>query len=288
MRILPVCLLILMVYSCKPTQAELQNPIPRNNKISVWIGIHNDHLNEDSVRVSLIDSWGNHQFEFRGKPKGWGMVDPKQEITLGDFTLEIEWLEDLHKKVIRKKIHLVDEIRLVTINIELSNRGFNGIYLDKYFDNIYEAKLIRSWDPQKQFENDSSLLPSYQIINQSDSILYGKYLRFSSALSINWIQKHSIAFLNYQELIDGEWVYKSCPAPRIGMNLEKDQTGSTFEGMGLECNVDSFQVGRNYRIRIDYMVNDLIREEAEKTEFSEDYIYVEQHVFTVNDEFILN
>lgn len=289
MRILPILFIGLLIYSCKPYEKQIQSPIEINTEIPIYLGIHNDYPQKDSFHIELIDNWQTVAFEHKGPTGWWAMINTNKKIKSGEYLLRISWLEDLSWKQINKKVFLESDVRLITLNIELSNtfNHHNGVYLDKYYDNKKNLELIREWDPQVQFEGDTSLLPSYRIMNQSNDTIYGKYLRFSSSLSINWVQPHNIAFLSLEKFNNNEWQRKGCNAPRIEMNLKPGEQGKTLEDMRLDCPVDSFEIGKKYRIGIDYMVNDITREEIEKNDNTEDYIFVGQKIYTIWDEFIL-
>ncbi|AEV98181.1 hypothetical protein A4D02_33865 [Niastella koreensis] len=79
------------------------------------------------------------------------------------------------------------------------NRVFNAIYLDQYTNSMKTVEFRRKWDPVKQFNKDSLLLPEYNMTNINDSTLYGAYLRWSSILSINRVQPHNIAFMSFEQ-----------------------------------------------------------------------------------------
>lgn len=215
-----------------------------------------------------------------------------KKIRTGKYKLILSWYEDKKPRKTQREIVIKPETVMFSMNIELANapeqgRKFNAIYLDQYTTNRKSVEFKRLWDPQEQFKKNSTLLPDYEVTNRNDSTIYGAYLRFSSMLSINWVQSHYIAFMGFQQKSDSGWLSLSCNAPRIEMDVKKGATGKTLKDMVLGCEVSNFKRGETYRVRIDYMINNRVFEKNSPKNEYEGNVYVEQTIYTYTDEFVL-
>ncbi len=258
--------------------------------IPYMLGIHTEHKDRNALKIVFIDNLNNEHLIHEGALDGWGMRWTDKKIPTGAYLLVLSWKEDSVLKSTQRNIVLKPETRFFSLNIELANEPFRGreqnaIYLDQYTESLPEVNFKRNWNPAEQFKKDSILLPDYDVVNQHDSTIYGAYLRFSSALSINWVQSHYIAFMRFEKLDEGDWVGMRCNAPRMEMEIQSGDTGKTLDDMVLGCATDQFLTAEWYRIRIDYMLNDRIFERNEKIGNIEDNVYVEQTIYSFTDEF---
>ncbi len=260
--------------------------------VPIMLGIHNEHSNQDSLKIEMINSSDSVAFLHQGPLEGWGMRMIGKQIRTGKYNLFLSWYEDNKRQKTSREIIINPETEFFSLNIELANeplrgRTHNAIYLDQYTGNLNSVEFKRIWNPNEQFKTDTILLPDYEVINKNDSALYGAYLRFSSKLSINWVQPHDIAFMRFEQKTNSGWVGLNCNAPRIKMNLKKGAKGNTLKDMVLGCAVSSFQAGQTYRVRIDYMINNRIYEKNPSKGDYKDNVYVEQTIYMYTDEFKL-
>jgi hypothetical protein len=260
--------------------------------VPIMLGIHNEHTNKDSLKIELINDLDSVVILHQGKLEGWGMSMTDKKIKTGKYHLILSWYENEKPQKTQRDILIKPETEFFSLNIELANdhqkeRVFNGIYLDQYTRSLKTVEFKRKWDPLKQFKKDSILLPEYTVTNKNDSTLYGAYLRFSSMLSINWVQPHYIAFMKFEQKKDSDWVQLGCNAPRMEMGIKKGATGKTYKDMILGCPVKTFKPGNTYNVRIDYMLNDAIYEKNPKKGEYEANVYVEQTIYMYTDEFEL-
>ena len=256
--------------------------------VPILLGIHNEHTNKDSLKIELVNDLDSIILLHQGKLEGWGMRTIDKKIQTGKYNLILSWYENGKPQKTKREILIKPETEYFSLNIELANKGervFNAMYLDQYTNSMKTVEFKRKWDPLKQFNKDSILLPEYDVTNKNDSTLYGAYLRFSSMLSINWVQPHNIAFMQFEQKKDTGWITLGCNAPRIEMDLKKGATGKTYKDMVLGCPVDTFKPGNTYRVRIDYMLNNAIYEKNPKKGEYEANGYVEQTIYMYTDEF---
>ncbi len=240
----------------------------------------------------MINSFDSVAFIHQGSLEGWGMRQIGKKVRTGKYTLILSWYKDNKTVKTKKEIVIKPETELFSLNIELANepqrgRVHNAIYLDQYSNSLQSIEFKRLWNPQEQFKKDTILLPNYEVTNKNDSTLYGAYLRFSSMLSINWVQPHYIAFMRLEKKSDSNWIPLSCNAPRIEMDLKKGATGKTLTDMILGCPVSNFKIGETYRVRIDYMFNNRVYEKNPPKNNLEENVYVEQTIYSYSDEFKL-
>jgi hypothetical protein len=261
------------------------------DSIPVILGVHTEHEDRDSLSIKLIAEDGSVHFQHKGLI-GWGMKRTEQSVHSGKYNLLITWLEDGVAKKTQREVQIKPETKELTINIELANepeyeRDHNAIYLDQYTEPLSSVSFNRKWNPQKQFEKDSILIPNYMVTNNNDSTIYGAYLRYSSQLFINWVQMHYIAFMQFELKHEGKWMRLNCSAPRIEMDLPKGKTGKTLTDMVLGCPTAYLKKGVEYRIRINYMLNNRLFEKNDPKRAFEDNVYVEQTIYSFTDEFVL-
>lgn len=284
-----ISLLLFVVNEAKAEKNNLCNANLDTDSIPVILGVHIEHKDRDSLNVKLIAEDGTVHFEHQGT-LGWGMALTNQKIIAGKYKVLVSWLEDGVSKKTQKEVLIKAETEEISINIELANepeyeREHNAIFLDQYTKPLASVNFKRKWNPQKQFNKDSMMVPNYVVTNNHDSMIYGAYLRFSSQLTINWVQAHSIAFMNFEVKYEGRWVQLNCSAPRIRMKLPKGKTGKTLTDMVLGGPVSYFEKGKEYRVRIDYMIDDRVFEENSAKGKFEDNLYIEQTIYKFTDEF---
>lgn len=292
MKNFPILLaIILSVNSCSSQKSK--DNTGYGEFIPIMLGIHTEHTNPDSLKIEMINSADSVAFFHQGPLEGWGMRPIENKIRTGTYHLILSWY--YHNKPVstRQEIVIKAETTLFSLNIELANepereRTHNAIYVDQYTNNLNAVAFKRIWDPQAQFKKDTLLLPDYEVTNNNDSTLYGAYLRFSSVLSINWIQPHDIAFMRVEQKTDSGWISLRCNAPRIEMNVKKGATGKTLKDMVLGCPVSYFKPGQTYRICIDYMINNRIYQKNPPKDTLAGNVYVEQTIYRYTDEFTLN
>ncbi len=279
--------LLLLVISC-----NYQNKMEEIKEVEIpfLLGIHNEHLNKDSLKIEFIDNSNTPILIHQGDLKGWGMRWADNKIKTGEYVLRLTWVEESGLKKTERKILIKPETKYFSLNIELANdtlweRDHNAIYLDQYTKSLEDVEFVRNWNPSEQFKSDTLLIPDYEVINNNDSTLYGAYTRYSSSLSINWVQPHSIAFMDFEVKTDSGWVNMSCNGPRIEMDLKSGEKGQTLKDMILGCAKEAFELGRTYRITINYMLNDQIFEQNKEKEGIEENVYVEQTIYSYEDEF---
>lgn len=264
--------------------------VPYGKPIWVLLGVHNEHVNKDSLKIELIDNYGASSLIHKGQLEGWGMRRIDKKIKTGEYLLKLTWSEETGIKTTERQILIKPEAQYFSLNIELANdplrgREHNAIYVDQYVKPLEAVTFIRNWNPSKQYESDTLLVPDYEVTNNHDSTLYGAYMRFSTSLSINWVQPHYIAFMGFRVKTDSDWVRMSCNAPRIEMDLKSGETGQTLKDMSLGCPTDNFEPGKTYKITINYMLNDRVFEQNKETTELEDNVYVEQTIYCFEDEF---
>ena len=280
------------IVNASASQTATQDSSGYGKFVPVILGIHNEHEKPDSVKIELIDTFGSVAFFHQGLPEGWGMRPTGRKVKTGNYTLLLTWYNDNKMIKTKKDIQIKPETVYFSINIELANdyrrgRVFNAIYLDQYTNSMNTVEFTRRWDPMQQFKKSKILLPEYEVTNRNDSTLYGAYLRYSSVLSINWVQPHDIAFMRFENKTGNDWVTLNCNAPRMEMKLKKGATGKTLKDMVLGCEVSTFKAGRLYRIRIDYMINNAIYEKSIPGGGYEGNVYVGQTIYMYTDEFKL-
>jgi hypothetical protein len=256
------------------------------------LGIHNEHTNPDSLKIEMINSADSVAFFHQGPLKGWGMRLIGKEIRTGKYKMILSWYKNSKPVKTQQEIVIKPEAELFSLNIELANepqrgRTHNAIYLDQYTNSLNTVEFKSIWDHQEQFKKDTLLLPDYEVTNKNDSTVYGAYLRYSSMLSINWVQPHDIAFMRFEQKTDAGWIGLGCNAPRIEMNLKKGATGKTLKDMLLGCPVNFFKPGQTYRVRIDYMLDNSIYQKNPPKDNFDDNVYVEQTIYMYTDEFKL-
>lgn len=296
--------LFLMLTSCfilscstqdkeRETQERIEEvEIPYGEPIPFLLGVHNEHDNRDSLKIEFIDNSGLTFLIHKGELQGWGMRWTNKKINTGEYRLRLTWEEESGLKKTERKILIKPETKYFSLNIELANeplkkREHNAIYLDQYTKSLEDVEFVRKWEPMEQFESDTLFIPDYNVTNKNDSTLYGAYTRFSSSLSINWVQPHSIAFMEFEVKTDSGWVDMSCNAPRIEMDLKSNEQGRTLKDITLGCAKENFESNRTYRVVINYMLNDRIFEKNKKQKEMEDNVYVEQTIYSYEDEFKL-
>jgi hypothetical protein len=285
-----ILLTVLWIYGCN-SQAVQDQPV-YGKYVSILLGIHNEHTNADSLTIEMRNSYDSLVFFHQGSLSGWGMRQIEKKIRTGKYNLLLTWYKNNKPVRTRKEIEIKPATELFSLNIELANdpqrgRTHNAIYLDQYSSSLDAVQFKRLWNPQDQFKNNSELLPDYEVTNMHDSTIHGAYLRFSSMLSINWVQPHNIAFMRFEQKTDAGWISLGCNAPRIEMNLQKGATGKTLKDMFLGCPVNLFKPGKTYRLSIDYMFNKRIYQNNPSAANLEGNIYVEQAIYRYTDEFNL-
>lgn len=283
-------LVLLSVYSCN--SQGLKDKTAYGKFVPIILGIHNEHTNSDSLKIEMINSSDSVAFFHQGPLGSWGMRLIGKKIRTGKYKMILSWYKKNKPVKTQKEIIINPETELFSLNIELANdpergRTHNAIYLDQYTNSLNSVEFKRIWNPQEQFKKDSVLLPDYEVTNKNDSTLYGAYLRFSSMLSINWVQPHYIAFMRFEQKTDSGWIGLRCNAPRIEMDLKKGAIGKTLKDMVLGCPVNFFKLGQTYRVRIDYMFNNRIYQKNPSKDSFDDNIYVEQTIYMYTDEFKL-
>jgi hypothetical protein len=284
-------ILILVLLSVNSCNSQIfKDKVTYGKFVPIILGIHNEHANPDSLKIKIINSSDSVAFLQQGPLEGWGMRLTGKQIRTGKYNLLISWYKNNRPVKTQKEIVIKPETELFSLNIELANepergRVHNGIYLDQYTNSLNSVEFKRIWNPQEQFKKDTVLLPDYEVTNKNDSTLYGAYLRFSSMLSINWVQPHYIAFMRFEQKTDSGWFDLSCDAPRMEMNIKKGSTGKTLKDMILGCPVHFFKLDKTYRIRTDYMLNNSIKQKNSFKDNFEDNVYVEQTIYMYKDEF---
>lgn len=262
-RLLQVTVLISLC-ACGRHQPATSDTIaaPYGKPVPVILGIHSDLLQKDSIQVDLINMADTVAFHHQGPVPGWGMQETGKKVPTGEYTLLVHWKDSTTRREVKRKLLIKPATAYFSLNIELHPDG-SGIYLDQYTDSLPGVTFKRMWDPAHQFGERSIISPDYTVINTNDSTIYGAYQRWSSMLSINWVQMHYIAFMQFEEKTDSGWQSMGCEAPRIQMDLKKGAKGETLRDMILGCPVGHFKPGQRYRVRIDYMINDARFEKTE-------------------------
>lgn len=285
-------LFLVLLLGALPCYAQTTSPASSyGDSVEYFLGIHNEHADKDSITIEFITQHNTVILIHKGPWSHWGMQWQAQRIQTGPYVLRLTWKETDGIKRVERPILLRANIQYFTLNIELANdprqdRLFNAIYLDQYEPHLESVVFERKWDPQKQFKKKRRLLPDYTVTNQNDSTLYGAYTRFSSALNINWVQPHDIAFMRFERKEQRSW-FPIINGPRIQMELKKEEVGNTLTDMDLGCRKKEFKKGNTYRISIEYMFYDLFAEDVEATGPFEDYTIIEQTIYTYFDEFTL-
>jgi hypothetical protein len=286
-------LIILAFNSCSGQNTKDQKETTAYGKfVSIILGIHNEHKEKDSLKIEFVNDSGSIAFKHHGPLEGWGMRMTDKKIRTGKYDLILSWNKNGKAVKTKKEILIKPETEFFSLNIELANdpqrgRTHNAIYLDQYTNSLKLVEFKRNWNPQEQFKKDKILLPDYDVTNKNDSTLYGAYVRFSSMLSINWVQPHNIAFMKFEQKTDSGWVNLNCNAPRIEMDLKKGAIGKTLKDMVLGCEVNNFKSGQTYRVGINYMINNSTYEKNAAKGKYEDNGYVEQTIYMYKDEFVL-
>lgn len=289
MRNFTILLLVLLsVNSCNSQVLKAKSAYGKF--VPIILGIHNEHTNPDSLKIEIKNSSDSIVFFHQGSLEGWGMRLIGKKIRTGKYNLILSWYKNNKPVKTQKEILITPETELFSLNIELANepqrgRTHNAIYLDQYTNNLTSVEFKRIWNPQQQFNKDTLLMPEYEVTNKNDSTIYGAYLRFSSMLSINWVQPHYIGFMRFEQKTDSGWAGLNCNVPRIEMDLKKGSTGKTLKDMVLGCPVSFFKLGQTYRVRIDYMLNNRIYQKTTPKDNFEDNVYVEQTIYMYTDEF---
>ncbi|MFN8288836.1 MAG: hypothetical protein U0U70_01140 [Chitinophagaceae bacterium] len=258
---------------------------PYGKPVPVILGIHSDLSQKDSIQVDLINTADTVAFHHQGPVPGWGMQETGKKVPTGEYTLLVHWKDSTTRREVKRKLLIKPATAYFSLNIELHPDG-SGIYLDQYTDSLPGVTFKRMWDPAHQFGERSIISPDYTVINNNDSTIYGAYQRWSSMLSINWVQRHYIAFMQFEAKTDSGWQSMGCETPRIQMDLKKGAKGETLRDMILGCPVNNFKPGHTYRVRIDYMINDA---RFEKTEAQGDQlrtVFMEQTIHMFRDEFV--
>jgi hypothetical protein len=294
-----IILVLITCNACSGQKAKDDKSTPVQKETTVYgkfvpviLGIHNEYKEKDSLKVEFVNDVDSVSFIHLGAQEGWGMRMTGKKIRTGNYKLILSWYGNGKPMKTKKDILIKPETEFFSLNIELANdlrrgREFNAIYLDQYTNNLKSVEFRRAWDPQKQFQKDSLLVPDYEVTNKNDSTLYGAYLRFSTQLSINWVEPHNIAFMSFEQKTDSGWINLSCNAPRIEMDLKKGNSGKTLKDMVLGCPVNYFKPGEKYRLRIDYMIDNRTFERNPASGEYEDNVYVEQTIYMYTDEFQL-
>lgn len=293
MKYLVLILISLFILSCN-SQTNLKVLENLNSKygksIPFMLGLHNEHKNQDSLKIEFIDNSNDSKMIHKGSFSGWGTRWTDKKIRTGEYKLRITWVEGNEIKQTQKKILIKPETDYFSLNIELANdtlwnRTHNAIYLDQYSKSIDSVKFTRLWNPKEQYGQDSMLVPDYEVLNNHDSIIYGAHKRFSLSLSINWIQPHYIAFMNFEVQTDSGWRQMPCSGPRIEMDLNSGEKGKTLKDLTLGCPSNNFEKNKNYRVIICYMFNEIFFEENIAKNNIEDNKYIEQTIYYYSDYF---
>lgn len=228
-------------------------------------------------------------FNHNGIWKKWGSEYQNLLTRKGLYKIFIKVIQDsLNYKLIEQNFEIIGNETMVDISIVLDKgrTPSNELIVTKYYNNDLNIKLKRIWNPQNQFEKDTSFLPDYEILNTSDSILYGIYHRRSSSMLVGWVQLHYITFLRYQKLENGNWQTISCNAPRIQMELKPGETGLTLKDMILDCKITNFQKKGKYRIVLEYGINNTVVRIPEIDD-NKSFTYIEPHIYRIYDEFTI-
>jgi hypothetical protein len=289
MKKFSILLLNLLSVNCCDSQV-LQHKTAYGKFVPILLGIHNEHTNPDSLKIVMLNSSESVAFFHQGTLDGWGMRLIEKKIRTGRYNLMLSWYKNNKPVKIQKEIVINPDTEIFSLNIELANepqrgRTHNAIYLDQYTNSLRSVEFKKNWNSQEQFKKDTILLPDYEVTNKNDSTLYGAYLRFSSMLSINWVEPHYIAFMRFEQKTDSGWISLNCNAPRIEMNVKKGAIGKTLKDTVLGCPVNYFKSDQTYRVRIDYMLNNRIYQKNPSKDNFTDNVYVEQQIYMYTDEF---
>jgi hypothetical protein len=237
--------------------------------------------------IQIKNSMDSIVFNHEGDWKDWGSQYQKT-LLKGKYRIFIKVDQNsLNTLIAEEHFEIIGNETLIDVSVVLirGRTPCKELIVTKYYGNEFDIKLKRIWNPQSQFEMDSSFLPDYEVLNSSDSLLYGIYHRFSSSMSISWVQLHYITFLRYQKFENGNWLTISCNAPRIQMGLKPNEKGCTLKDMRLDCNTNNFQKKIRYRVIFQYGINNTIVRIPEKRD--ESFTYIEPHVYQIYDEFTI-
>lgn len=259
---------------------------------AIILGIHSEYPNAEDFKVEFINAQGAVAFVHTGANYGWGMSATGKSIPTGAYQLVVTWKNEAQQvKKTQQAITIQPNTKAFSLNIELANepgRTFNGLYLDQYtYANLPGVEFKQNWNPQQQWKKDSLLLPDYTVINHQDSTLYGAYGRASSRLTINWTHPHYIAFARFEQKEGDQWKGLFCNAPRIRMKIPRGAQGTTLKDMVLGCPVQELGAGIEYRVRINYMLDNRLLVENPATTQWEANTYIEQTIYSHIHEFQL-
>ena len=259
-------------------------------KVSIpfQFGFNNVYFPSDSTLVQLFNSNDSLVFQNEGYKPVWGFR-PKGSLSLtGEYTVRVTYFVDsLMRKSYQDTFSIDGSEQQIDLAINILRSNSNEVHVTKYFDNKFNVKLNRLWDPQEQFSSKKDLLPNYEWTNTYDSTIFGIYRRMSMSMMISWVQNWDIAYMRFQKYTDSGWVYLHCNAPRMYAELKKDSTAGTLTDMVLSCPAKEFQKGSRYRVLIEYGINDVILRKTKQGAGVDSSLYYEPHIYRVADEFIL-
>lgn len=284
--------------SNKSTYTPLENPVAgkiissAKGPVAVPLdfGLNDDYSKYGATRIIIKDPEGNTVFTHSGEWKNWGSESTGIILKkIGAYEVIANFITDSNS--IAKELHEHFEVSGSESRIDLTvalvndrGDGYNMLTANKYYGNELGIKLKRVWNPQAQFKRDTTLLPEYEVLNTSDSILYGIYHRFSTSLLISWVQLHDLGYLYFQKMGKNGWEYMSCNVPRVNMDLKPGDKGSTLKDMVLDCSCRNFSKGGKYRILFEYGINNTT---VRRPLINNSWTYVEPHIYQIFDEFSL-
>jgi hypothetical protein len=292
--LLPIIAFLITLTSCQsqtidPPKTKTSTVEVIEKTIPFSFGLHNDY--DDKAHFTITNAAGQICFSHTGQWKHWGSVPQKPFQKTGTYTLTIKFPEDTVKRDdIEQLIVLDNELEKIDISVASVNGfggSYNGITVNKYYGNKLNLKLSSNWNPQHQFETDSLLIPDLIVTNTNDSTVFGIHHRFSSSMSVSWVQKHYITFLRFEHLVGSKWTPIKCNAPRVQMDLKKGEQGETLKDMVLGCVKKNFKRGEKYRVVLEYGINDGTTKRVEATATSAQYIYLENYIYQIMNEFEL-
>jgi hypothetical protein len=257
--------------------------------IPLYFGLHDDYASNGITSVQIMNDKDSIILNHTGKWKNWGSTYQTTLIKKGKYKILVNFFQDsLSIKHLEESFELQGTELMIDVTIGLMNRreSYNDITVNKYYGNQLNIELKRIWNPQKQFESKKSLLPDYEIVNNSDSTLYGIYHRRSSSMSIGWHQLHDISFFAIQKFENNYWQSVVCNAPRIQMSLKPKEIGTTLKDMVNDCPKKNFKRKGKYRIAVEYGINNAVVRKTEKLG-EKTCIYAETYVYRIYDEFVI-
>ena len=288
MRIILLLTGIFLLVSCTNNTTTTNKTVNKKVSIPFLFGFNNDYFPSDSTSVQVFGPNDSLVFENVGYKPFWGF-QPGGIIPLtGDYKVRVTYFTDSLTRRNYQDVFSIDGTETqIDLAINIMNMPSQEVHLTKYFDNKFNVKLDRLWDPQKQFSSNKELLPDYQWTNKFDSTIFGIYRQFSSSMNISWVRNWNIAYMKFQKHTDSGWIYLPCNAPRLWAELKKDSSGKTLTDMVLSCPAKEFQKNNRYRILIEYGINDAIIRRSKGGTATDSSFYYEPHIYQVTDTFSL-